>query len=65
MSDNDHIKRLNNKRLQIEMGTMQLNLQRFELRFMEIDEEKIKLQENIEASNKRIAEIQKLLSEDK
>jgi predicted nucleic acid-binding Zn-ribbon protein len=54
-------KKLNDKRLQIEMGTMQLNLQRFELRLMEIDEEKIKLNENIDASTKRIVEIQKLL----
>lgn len=62
MSDIDPNKKLNDKRLQIEMGTLQLNLQRFELRFMEIDVEKIKLQENMDASSKRIAEIQKLLT---
>jgi hypothetical protein len=65
MSDNDPNKKLNDKRLQIEVGTLQLNLQRFELRFMEIDAEKIKLQENIDATNKRIAEIQKVLTEGK
>ena len=61
MADITSNKKLNDKRLQIEMGTMQLNLQRFELRFMEIEEEKIKLQENIDASNKRILEIKSLL----
>jgi hypothetical protein len=61
MTDIDPNKKLNDKRLQIEMGTMQLNLQRFELRFMEIDEEKIKLQENINSTNKRITEIQTVL----
>jgi hypothetical protein len=65
MVDIDPNKKLNDKRLQIEVGTLQLNLQRFELRFMEIDAEKIKLQENIDASNKRIAEIQKVLTEGK
>lgn len=61
MSDNDPNKKLNDKRLQIEMGTLQLNLQRFELRLMEMDVEKTKLQENIESSTKRIAEIKELL----
>lgn len=63
MVDNDPNKKLNTKRMQIELGSLQLNLQRFELRFMEIDEEKIKLQENIDSTNKRIVEIQKILSE--
>jgi hypothetical protein len=62
MSDNEPNKKLNDKRLQIEVSALQLNLQRFELRFMEIDEEKVKLQENIVASNKRIAEIQNILT---
>jgi len=61
MGDNDPNKKLNDKRLQIELGTMQLNLQRFELRFMEIDVEKIKLQENIDSTNKRIVEIKTIL----
>ena len=62
MTDNDPNKKLNDKRLQIEMGTLHINLQRFELRLMEIDVEKEKLQENSEATNKRIAEIQSLLT---
>jgi hypothetical protein len=61
MSDNDPNKKLNDKRLQIEMGTLQLNLQRFELRLMEMDVEKIKLQENVDSSTQRIAEIKALL----
>jgi hypothetical protein len=63
VSDNDPNKKLNLKRLQIEMFGLQLNLQRLELRVMEIDDEKVKISENVEASNKRIAEIQKILSE--
>jgi hypothetical protein len=62
MTDIDPNKKLNEKRLQIEAGTLQLNLQRFELRLMEIDVEKVKIQENIDASNKRITEIQSLLT---
>jgi hypothetical protein len=61
MSDNDPNKKLNDKRLQIEAGSMQLNIQRFELRLMEIETEKLKLQENIDSSTKRIAEIEGLL----
>jgi hypothetical protein len=60
MSDNDPNKKLNSKRLEIEMFGLQLNLKRLELRVMEIDEEKIKIAENVEASNKRIAELQKM-----
>jgi hypothetical protein len=63
MSDNDPNKKINNKRLQIEADTMRLNIQRFELRFLEIETEKEKLQENIVASTKRIEEIQKVLIE--
>lgn len=65
MSDNDPSKKLNLKRLQVEMFSIQLNLQRLELRLMEIDEEKVKIAENVESSNKRITEIQKLLTGDK
>jgi hypothetical protein len=61
MSDNDPNKGLNDKRLKIEADTMSLNIQRFELRLMEIDVERTKLQENIASSNKRIAEIKGLL----
>jgi len=62
MSDNDPNKKLNLKRLEVEMFGLQLNLKRLELRIMEIDEEKIKISENVEASNKRIGEIQKIIS---
>jgi hypothetical protein len=65
MSDNDPNKKLNAKRLEIEAFGLQLSLKRLELRVMEIDEEKIKIAENMEASNKRIGEIQKIISEGK
>lgn len=63
MADLDPNQRLNKKRMEIEVGSLKLNLQRFELRFMEIEEEKIKVQENIDSTNKRIEEIQKVLGE--
>jgi hypothetical protein len=63
MSDNDPNKRLNSKRLEVEMFGLQLNLKRLELRVMEIEEEKAKIAENVEASSKRIGEIQKILAE--
>jgi hypothetical protein len=63
MSDNDPNKKLNSKRMEVEMFGLQLNLKRFELRIMEIEDEKIKISENVEASNKRITEIQQLLTE--
>lgn len=63
MSDHDPSKRLNSKRLEVEMFGLQLNLKRLELRVMEIEDEKAKISENVEASNKRIAEIQKILTE--
>lgn len=61
MSDNDPNRRLNIKRLQVESGSMVLNIQRMELRLMELDDEKVKIQENMDASNKRILEIQELI----
>jgi hypothetical protein len=61
MSDNNPSKNLNKKRLSVELNSMALNIQRVELRHMELEEEKIKLDENIAASNKRILEIQEQL----
>jgi predicted nucleic acid-binding Zn-ribbon protein len=61
MADLDPNKKLNKKRMEIEIGGLQLNLQRFELRFMEIEEEKVKLQENIDSTNKRIEEIRNII----
>jgi hypothetical protein len=63
MSDNDPSRQLNFKRLEVEMFGLQLNLKRLELRVMEIEDEKTKISENVNASNKRIAEIQKLIEE--
>lgn len=58
MSDNDPNKLLNKKRLSVELSSMRLNLERFDLRIMELDEEKIKINENKEATNKRILELE-------
>lgn len=63
MSDNDPNKGLNDKRLKVESVNMLLNIQRLELRLMEIEVEKVKVQENMDASNKRILEIKKLLGD--
>jgi hypothetical protein len=57
MVDNDPNAVLNRKRLLIESGSMQLNIQRMELRLMEIEAEKDKVNENIVSSNKRIEEL--------
>jgi hypothetical protein len=65
MSDNDPNKKLNSKRQQVELFGIQLNIQRLELRLMEIEEEKLKIAENIDSSTKRIAELQKMISEGK
>jgi len=61
MADLEHNKKLNIKRSEIEISSLELNLQRFELRFMEIEAEKVTLQENIDSTNKRIAEIKAAL----
>lgn len=63
MPDNDPSKKLNSKRMEVEMFGLQLNLKRFELRLMEIEDEKTKISENVDASNKRITEIQSILTE--
>ena len=63
MADLEPNKKLNRKRSEIEVSSLQLNLQRFELRFMEIEVEKVQLKENIDSTNKRIAELQKVLLE--
>jgi hypothetical protein len=54
---------LNKKRLQVEANSMRLNLDRFDLREMELVEEQQKLKENREATLKRIAELEKQIQE--
>jgi hypothetical protein len=49
---------LNQKRLSIELASMRLNNERMELRLMELDDEKAKIKDNMEATAKRITEIQ-------
>ena len=63
MSDNPPNKKINDKRLEIEAFGLRLNLKRLELRIMEIEDERVKISENVEASNRRITEIQKLLEQ--
>jgi predicted nucleic acid-binding Zn-ribbon protein len=63
MADKGPNKELNRKRTQIEISSLRLNLERFELRFMEIEDEKIKLQENIDSTNKRLDELKVILGE--
>jgi hypothetical protein len=63
VSDNDPNQQLNDKRLRVESTSMTLNIQRLELRLMEIEVEKAKVLENMDSSNKRIGEIKKLLGE--
>ena len=46
------------KRQQIEIGTMKLNLERMDLRILEIEDEKIKIAENREATEKEIVNMQ-------
>jgi hypothetical protein len=65
MSDHDPNKRLNTKRMQVEVFGLQLNIQRLELRMMEIEDEKVKIAENVEAATKRIAELQNTLNQEK
>jgi hypothetical protein len=62
MSDNDPNKKINLKRTQVELFGIQLSIQRLELRLMEIEEEKTKIEENIDASNKRIIELQRIIT---
>jgi hypothetical protein len=62
MSDIDPNRHLNQKRLQIELDTMKLNIQRMDLRLMELDEEKKTINENMIATTKHIDELQKRLA---
>lgn len=54
---------LNKKRLQVEVSTMKLNMERFDLRELELAEEQNKLRENKESTLKRIAELEKQIQE--
>jgi hypothetical protein len=55
MADIDPNKELNKKRLQVHVTEMKLQLERFDLRKMEIQEELRKIEENIKATNADIA----------
>lgn len=49
---------LRKMQLQVRVSELALNLQRMDLRKMEIDHEKIKIDLNIEATNKAINDLQ-------
>lgn len=51
MADLDHNKELNKKRLQVHVTEMKLQLERFDLRKLEVAEELRKIEENITATN--------------
>jgi phage-related tail protein len=55
MADIDPNKDLNRKRLQVHVTEMNLQLERFDLRKMEMQEELRKIEENIKATNLDIA----------
>ena len=56
---------LNKKRLSVELSAMRLNLERADLRLMELDDEKARINENKESTAKRIVELQEQLQETK
>ena len=58
MSDNAPNQDLNKKRLSVHVTEMNLQLERFDLRKMEIQEELRKIEENIKATNLDITKTQ-------
>jgi hypothetical protein len=48
---------LNKKRMTLEQSAMRLNIERMELRSLELEVEKESVAENVKASNKRILEL--------
>jgi hypothetical protein len=52
---------LNRKRLDVERSTMLLNKDRMDLRLLELEDEKIKISENMTQTDKRIQEIDEQL----
>lgn len=57
MSDIKPNQALNRKRLEVERSTMLLNKDRMDLRLLELEDEKLKISENMIQTDKRIAEI--------
>ena len=58
MADIVHNQELNRKRLQVHITEMKLQLERFDLRKMEVAEELRKIDENITATNLDISKTQ-------
>jgi len=61
MSDIKPNQALNRKRLDVERSTMLLNKDRMDLRLLELEDEKVKISENMIQTDKRIAEIDEQL----
>ena len=61
MADIDPNKELNKKRLQVHVTEMKLQLERFDLRKMEVAEELRKIDENIAATNLDIKKTQETI----
>lgn len=62
MADLDHNKELNKKRLQVHVTEMKLQLERFDLRKLEVAEELRKIEENITATNLDISKTQESIN---
>lgn len=62
MADLDHNKELNRKRLQVHVTEMKLQLERFDLRKLEVAEELRKIEENITATNLDISKTQESIN---
>jgi len=58
MADIGHSQELNKKRLQVHVTEMKLQLERFDLRKLEVAEELRKIDENIAATNLDISKTQ-------
>ena len=61
MSDGDIMpnKVLHKRRLEVRLSEMKLNLERMDLRLLELDDEKIKIEANKTATKRTIDELQK------
>lgn len=54
---------LRRMQVQVKISELQLNLQRMDLRKMELDDERVKIDLNVEATNKSIQDLQKQLGD--
>jgi hypothetical protein len=62
MADIDHNRALNKKRLEVHVTEMKLQLERFDLRKLEVADELRKIEENIKATLLDIAKTQETIN---